>query len=264
MVNVFKSRMLWKLFVCWTWHVRIEQASEWAKRTGSCTKATIFDCEQCFEHFQPIVSALCIILFLALVHSISCCKPFPFHSLAMSAVLFRNRKVRPTPTKFFLFNYPRFGKWKKNYLNEKNSHTKNGTLCSEQQESAVFRSNCAVVPTNGSQLTEKKKRNSLGIGSFLFSFLRCEEEEREKSLNSSINYCQNGKVVLISRVVVTSSSKSGKTALTSKKIVEQNKRTNEFKVESKKKTRDGEKEREKNGDKNTTFTRFFPLWLHST
>lgn len=124
MVNVFKSRMLWKLFVCWTWHVRIERASELANGTGSCTEATIFDCEQCFEHFQPIVSALCcIIRFLALVHSISCCEPFLFHSLSMSAVPLRSRKVRPTPTKFFLFNYPRFGKWKKNYLNEKKPRT---------------------------------------------------------------------------------------------------------------------------------------------
>lgn len=100
MVNVFKSRMLWKFFVCWTWHVRMEGREVVLQLQFS-------RCEQYFEHFRPIRSALCISpshLLLAIPSTFPC----------VSTVLFRSRKVRISPTKFFfLFNYSRFGKWKK-------------------------------------------------------------------------------------------------------------------------------------------------------
>lgn len=138
--------------------------------------------------------------------------------MCVSVVLFRNRKVRTTPAKFFfLFNYPRFGKWrKKNYLNEK-----------KEREIVRFVPNSKnllffeVIVQSFQQMAHSWQRSILFLS----------RRGKKKSLNSSINYCQNGKVVLISRVVVTSGNKSGKTPITSRKKMNG---TNEFKVESKK------------------------------
>lgn len=111
--------MLWKLFVCWTWHVRIvrrefEQYKNIEKRKTKERKKSIRKWT-ILKALPPIVSALCI---SHPQRSIQC-----VCMLRLKQKSSNNSSAKVFLLLFSLFNYPRFKRTNEKLFKWKNSHT---------------------------------------------------------------------------------------------------------------------------------------------